>query len=36
MHGTASAAQVGWVLLAPAALVAGFASLTMYLYRNRH
>jgi ABC-2 type transport system permease protein len=36
MHGTATAGEVGWVLLASAALVAIFAPLTMYLYRNRH
>ena len=36
MHGTASAGEVGWVLLASAALVAVFAPLTMYLYRSRH
>ncbi len=35
MHGTVSAGQVGWVLLASAALTAIFAPLTMYLYRNK-
>jgi ABC-2 type transport system permease protein len=35
MHGTATAGQVGWVLLASAALFAVFAPLTMYLYRNK-
>ena len=35
MHGTATADQVGWVLLASAALVAAFAPLTMHLYRNK-
>ncbi|MGH3087584.1 MAG: ABC transporter permease [Rubrobacteraceae bacterium] len=35
MHGTATAGQVGWVLVASAALVAVFAPLTMYLYRNK-
>jgi ABC-2 type transport system permease protein len=32
MHGTATAGQVGWVLVASAALVAVFAPLTMHLY----
>jgi ABC-2 type transport system permease protein len=35
MHSTATAGQVGWVLLASAALVAVFAPVTMYLYRNK-
>jgi ABC-2 type transport system permease protein len=35
MQGTATAAQVGWVILAAAALVAVFAPITMYLYRNK-
>jgi ABC-2 type transport system permease protein len=35
MHGTVAAGQVGWVLLASAALTALFAPLTMYLYRNK-
>lgn len=35
MNGTASAAQVGWVLLASGLLVAVFAPLTMRLYRTR-
>jgi ABC-2 type transport system permease protein len=35
MAGTATAAQVGWVLLASAALTAVFAPLTMHLYRNK-
>jgi ABC-2 type transport system permease protein len=35
MHGTATAGEVAWVLLASAALVAVFAPLTMYLYRKR-
>ena len=35
MYGTASAGQVGWVLLASAALVAVFAPLTMWVYRNK-
>src|SRR5215471_6015773 len=34
MNGTATAGQVGWVLLASAALVAVFGSLTMLLYRR--
>jgi ABC-2 type transport system permease protein len=36
MHGTATAGDVAWVLLASAALVAVFAPLTMCLYRNKH
>ena len=35
MHGTATAGQVGWVLVASAALVAVFAPLTMHLYRGK-
>lgn len=35
MHGTATAGQVGWVVLASALLVAVFAPLTMHLYRNK-
>jgi ABC-2 type transport system permease protein len=35
MYGTATVGQVGWVLLASAALTAVFAPLTMHLYRNR-
>jgi ABC-2 type transport system permease protein len=35
MHGTATAGQVGWVLVASATLVAVFAPLTMHLYRTR-
>lgn len=35
MGGTATAGQVGWVLLASAALIAVFAPLTGYLYRNK-
>ena len=35
MNGTAIAGQVGWVLLACAALIAVFGSLTMRLYRTR-
>ncbi len=36
MHGTATAGQIGWVLLASGVLVAVFAPLTMYLYRNKN
>jgi ABC-2 type transport system permease protein len=36
MHGTATAGQLGWVLVASAALVAVFAPLTMHLYRTKH
>jgi ABC-2 type transport system permease protein len=36
MHGTATAGEVAWVLLASAALVAVFAPLTMHLYRSKH
>jgi ABC-2 type transport system permease protein len=35
MHGTASAGEVGWVLLASAALVAVFAPITMHLHRSK-
>jgi ABC-2 type transport system permease protein len=35
MAGTVIAGEVGWALLAPAALTAVFAPLTMYLYRNK-
>jgi ABC-2 type transport system permease protein len=35
MHGTATAGQIGWVLLASGALVTVFAPLTMHLYRNK-
>jgi ABC-2 type transport system permease protein len=35
MDGTVSAGQIGWVLLISGALVAVFAPLTMYLYRNK-
>jgi ABC-2 type transport system permease protein len=35
MNGTAGAGQVGWVLLASAALVAVFGPVTMLLYRGR-
>ena len=35
MHGTATAGQVGWVLLASAVLVAVFAPLTIRLYRTK-
>jgi ABC-2 type transport system permease protein len=35
MHGTVTADQVGWVLLACAALNAVFAPLTMYRYRTK-
>jgi len=35
VHGTVTAGQVGWVLLASAALTAIFAPLTMLLYRNK-
>lgn len=35
MSGTAAAGEVGWVLVASAALIAIFAPLTMYLYRNK-
>ncbi len=35
MHGTATSGQIGWVLLISGALIAVFAPLTMYLYRNK-
>jgi len=35
MHGTVTAGQIGWVLVACAILVAIFAPATMYLYRTR-
>src|SRR3712207_6335551 len=35
MHGTATAGQIGWVLLSSGVLVAAFAPLTVYLYRNK-
>ena len=35
MSGTATAGQIGWVLLISAVLVAVFAPLTMYLYGNK-
>ena len=35
MHGTATAGQVGWVVVASAVLVAVFAPTTMYLYGRR-
>lgn len=35
MHGTTTAGEVVWVLLASAILVAGFAPLTVRLYHNR-
>jgi ABC-2 type transport system permease protein len=35
MSGTVTVGQIGWVLLASAALIAVFAPLTMYLYRNK-
>jgi ABC-2 type transport system permease protein len=35
MHGTVTAGQIGWVLLISGALVAVYAPLTMYLYRNK-
>jgi ABC-2 type transport system permease protein len=36
MHATATASQIGWVLLTSGVLVAVFAPLTMYLYRNKN
>jgi ABC-2 type transport system permease protein len=36
MHGTATADQIGAVLLASAALIAIFSPLTMYLYNNKN
>jgi hypothetical protein len=35
MHGSATAGQVAWMLLASPALVAVFAPLTIHLYRTR-
>ena len=35
MHGTATAGQIGWVLLTSGILVAVFGPLTMYLYSNK-
>ena len=35
MHGTVTVGAIGWVLLTSGALVAAFAPLTMYLYRNQ-
>jgi daunorubicin/doxorubicin transport system permease protein len=35
MHGTVAAGQIGWVLLMSGVLIAVFAPLTMYLYRNK-
>jgi len=35
MDGTATGGQVGWVLVASAALTAVFAPLTMRLYRDK-
>ena len=35
MHGTATAGQIGWVLLTSGILVAVFAPLTMYQYSNK-
>jgi ABC-2 type transport system permease protein len=35
MHGTATAGQIGWVLLTSGVLVAVFGPLTMYLYSNK-
>jgi ABC-2 type transport system permease protein len=35
MHGTATAGQIGWVLLTSGALVAVFGPLTMYLYSDK-
>ena len=35
MHGTATASQIAWVLLASALLVSVFAPLTMHLYRTK-
>ena len=35
MHGTATASQIAWVLLASALLVGVFAPLTMHLYRTK-
>jgi ABC-2 type transport system permease protein len=35
MSGTVMMGQIGWLLLSCAILIAVFAPLTMYLYRNR-
>ncbi len=35
MHGTATAGQVGWVVVASAVLITVFAPLTMHLFRNK-
>jgi ABC-2 type transport system permease protein len=35
MYGTVAAEQIGWVLLTSGVLIAVFAPLTMYLYRNK-
>ena len=35
MHGSVAAGQIGWVLLMSGGLIAVFAPLTMYLYRNK-
>jgi ABC-2 type transport system permease protein len=35
MHGSVTLGQIGWVLLASGALIAVFAPLAMYLYRNK-
>jgi ABC-2 type transport system permease protein len=35
MHGTATAGRIGWVLLSSGVLVAVFAPLTIYFYRNK-
>jgi ABC-2 type transport system permease protein len=36
MHGGVTAGQIGWVLVASAVMVALFAPVSMYLYRNRN
>ncbi|WP_304451240.1 ABC transporter permease [Nocardiopsis sp. YSL2] len=36
MHGGVTTAQIGWVLVASAVMVALFGPVTMYLYRNRN
>jgi daunorubicin/doxorubicin transport system permease protein len=35
MYGAVTAEQIGWVLLTSGVLIAVFAPLTMYLYRNK-
>jgi len=35
MDGTATFGQIGWVLIAAAALTAVFAPLSMQIYRNK-